>query len=252
MRKKIFYIFAHQDDEFGIFAQLKKDINLNEPIIFYLTSGTGKKIDKNKLYLRDKESLKSLISLGVKKKNIIFIGRKLGIKHNKLYLNSKKIILFFEKFISNNFKPDEIFTHSWEGGHEDHDTCNLITRKIKIKYKIKNCYQFSLYNAFNTNILFYKVFNPISKKNRKKIFAKFKDRILFLKLLFNYRSQIKTWIGLYPFVISHYLFKGFNIIEKLNTSKIISRPHSGRLLYEKRNFCKFSDLKRENKFLFKN
>ena len=28
-------------------------------------------------------------------------------------------------------KPDEIYTHSWEGGHEDHDTCNLIARNIK-------------------------------------------------------------------------------------------------------------------------
>jgi len=43
------FIFAHQDDEFGIFIQLKKDIEKNEPFIFYLTSGSDKKIDKNKL-----------------------------------------------------------------------------------------------------------------------------------------------------------------------------------------------------------
>ena len=100
MKKKIFYFFAHQDDEFGIFIQIKKEIIKNEIFIFYLTSGTDKKINKNKLYIRDKESLKTLISLGVKKKNIFFIGRKLGIKHNKLHLNAKKVTSSLENFIS--------------------------------------------------------------------------------------------------------------------------------------------------------
>ena len=66
--KKIFYIFSHQDDEFGIFPQLKKDALSNEVFIFYLTSGTNKEIKKNRLILRDKESIKTLTFLGVKKK----------------------------------------------------------------------------------------------------------------------------------------------------------------------------------------
>ena len=68
MKKKIFYFFAHQDDEFGIFIQIKKEIKKNELFIFYLTSGTDKEINKNKLYIRDKESIKTLTSLGIKKR----------------------------------------------------------------------------------------------------------------------------------------------------------------------------------------
>ena len=89
MKKKVFYLFAHQDDEFGIFIQLKKDIENNEPYVFYLTSGSNKNIDKKKLYFRDKESLKNLLNLGVKQKNIFFIDKFLEIKNNKLYLNAK-------------------------------------------------------------------------------------------------------------------------------------------------------------------
>ena len=216
MKKKIFYFFAHQDDELGIFIQIKKEIKKNELFIFYLTSGTDEKINKNKLYTRDKESLKTLISLGVKKKNIFFIGRKLGIKHNKL-----------------------------------HDTCNLIARRIKRKFKVKNCFQFSLYNAFKTSLIFFKVFNPI-KKNGKKVFASLSDRIYVITLLFNYKSQIKIWIGLYPFIIFHYLIKGYNFIENLDDNKIIKKPHSGKLLYEKRKFCKFEILKKKTNFLMNN
>ena len=249
MKKKVFYLFAHQDDEFGIFIQLKKDARLNNTHIFYLTSGTDKNINKDKLYLRDKESIKTLIKLGIKKKNIHFIGRKLKIKHNKLYLNAIKIKIFFDKYISNIIKPDVIYTHSWEGGHEDHDTCNLIARNIRSKYKIKNCYQFSLYNSFNTSVIFFKVFNPIEKKNGKKVLASAIDRINFIRLLFNYTSQIKTWIGLYPFIIFHYLFKGYNFIEILNSNKTIQRPHMGNLLYERRGFCRFETLKKRTSFL---
>ena len=250
MKKKVFYLFAHQDDEFGIFIQLKKDANINNTFIFYLTSGTNKNINKNKLYLRDKESIKSLTDLGIKKKNIIFVGRKLQIKHNKLYFNVKKIMKFFDNYISTFNKPYVIYTHSWEGGHEDHDTCNLIARKIRSKYKIKNCYQFPLYNSYKTSIIFFKVFNPINQRNIKKIYSSIKNRFYFVKLLFNYKSQIKTWVGLYPFIIFHYIFKGYNIIEKLNSSKKIKKPHKGELLYERRKYCKFTKIKEKTKFLF--
>jgi hypothetical protein len=249
MKKKIFYFFAHQDDEIGVFIQINKEIKKNELYIFYLTSGTDKKINNKKLYLRDKESIKTLTSLGVKKENIFFIGRKLGIKHNELYLNAKKVTYFLENFITNIHKPSSIYTHSWEGGHEDHDTCNLITRRVKKKFRIKNCYQFSLYNAFKTSFIFFKVFNPIEIKNGNKVFASLLDRIYFITLLFNYTSQLKIWIGLYPFIIYHYLIKGYNFIEKLNSSSTIERPHFGKLLYEKRNFCKFEILKKKTKFL---
>lgn len=249
MKKKIFYIFAHQDDEMGIFAQLRKDIVKNDIFIFYLTSGTDKKISKNKKFKRDYESLKTLKSLGIKEKNIYFVGRKLEIKHNKLHLNTKKALKYIELFIMKNFKPHLIYTHSWEGGHEDHDTCNLIVRSLRKKFQIKNCYQFSLYNAYNTSIIFFKVFNPIKIIGGKKVYAKLSDRILFIKLLFNYTSQFKIWLGLYPFIIIHYIFKGYNFIEKLNTTKEIKKPHQGKLLYEKRKFCKFSILKKRNSFL---
>ncbi len=251
MKKKVFYLFAHQDDEFGIFIQLKKDIENNEPYVFYLTSGSNKNIDKKKLYFRDKESLKNLLNLGVKQKNIFFIGRKLEIKNNKLYLNAKKVINFFENSILKKIKPSTIYTHSWEGGHEDHDACNLIARKLRNKFKIINCYQFSQYNSFNTSLFFFKVFNPIKKNNGFKIYTNLFNRIKLILLLFNYKSQIKVWFGLYPFIISHYLFKGFNFIEKLEKSNKIIKPHSGKLLYEKRNFCRFSIFKKKMIFIFK-
>ena len=249
MKKKIFYIFSHQDDEFGIFPQLKKDSINNEVFIFYFTSGTNKKIKKNRLILRDKESIKTLTFLGVKKKNIFFIGRKLEIKTNELHLNVKKISTYFENYILKSVKPDIIYTHSWEGGHEDHDTCNLLVRRFKKKFKIVKCFQYSLYNAYKTSIIYFRIFNPLKKKKLIKIKKLEKERLNFIKLLFNYRTQLKIWVGLYPFIIAHYLFKNYLFIEELDINNVIKRPHRGELLYEKRKFCKFSELKKSTKCL---
>ena len=144
---------------------------------------------------------------------------------------------------------NSIITHSWEGGHEDHDACNLIGRKVAYDNRIVDkSFQFSQYNAYNTKIIFFKVFNQIDQKKGKKFFTKFEKRIFFIKLLFIYSSQIKTWLRLYPFIIFHYLFRGYNYIEKLNKDKFIKKPHQKKLLYEIRQFCNFEKFRSKTKF----
>ena len=192
------------------------------------------------------ESIKVLKKIGVKQKNIIFVGRKNDISSNKLYLNAdkayKEIIKFTKKII-----PNEVVTLSWEGGHEDHDACNFIGRKIAFKFDIlRNSGEFSLYNAYKSRLIFFRVFNPINKRgNITKI--NFYERLLVVKLLFYYKSQFKIWIGLYPFLIIHYFFWGYNFVQPLNNDRSINRPHSGKLLYEVRKFCQFQEFKKKSK-----
>ncbi len=252
MKKNIFYLFAHQDDEFGCFIKLDKDILMENTFIFYLTNGSNKSSKKNVLSLRDKESLKSLKRLGLKEKNVFFIGNELQINHYDLYLNLDKVYQKILEKIKKIGIPDSLVTHSWEGGHEDHDACNLIGRKIAFNYKITNkSYQFAQYNAFKTSLIFFRVFNPLGNEG-KKFFAKFSKRLFYIKLLFIYKSQLKVWFGLYPFIIFHYLFKGFNFMEKLNTDKFIKKPHKKKLLYEIRKFCSFEEFRRKTKFFLIN
>ena len=242
-------MFSHQDDEFGCFAKLDKDILTENTYVFYLTNGTDQNSRKDLLSQRDKESLKSLKKLGLRKKNIYFIGSELQINHYSLYLNLEKVYKKIEEKIKKIGIPNSIITHSWEGGHEDHDACNLIGRKIAFNYKIvKKSFQFSQYNAYQTKLLFFKVFNQIDNKKGKKFYTKFKRRIFFIRLLFIYSSQIKIWLGLYPFIIFHYLFRGYNYMEKLNNDKFIKKPHSEKLLYEIRKFCSFKKFRNKTKF----
>ena len=72
MKKNIFYLFAHQDDEFGVFIDIEKKILDYNIYVIYLTSGYSKKISKSKLSKRDKESIEVLSKIGVKKKKYLF------------------------------------------------------------------------------------------------------------------------------------------------------------------------------------
>ena len=244
MKKNIFYLFAHQDDEFGVFIDLYKKINDYNIYIFYLTSGYKKKISASKLLERDKESINVLKKIGVKKNNINFFGRKLGIRCNKLYLNADRVYKEIINF-SKKKTPHQIVTLAWEGGHEDHDACNLIARKVGYKFDIiKKSGEFSVYNAYKSNFIYFKVFNPI-KKSGNYIRINITKRLFLIKLLFYYKTQIKIWVGLYPFIIFHYIFLGYNFIQPLNNEKVIKKPHSGKLLYEKRKFCQFQYFKKK-------
>ena len=85
-----------------------------------------------------------------------------------------------------------------------------------------------MYNAYKSNLVYFKVFNSLKKG--KIIKASFFRRIIFIMFLFQYKSQFKIWIGLYPFIIYHYLFIGHNYMQPLNKSKKITKPYRGKML----------------------
>ncbi len=228
--------------------QFKKKNNI---YIFYMTNGViSKNIDKNKLSRRDKESLKVLKKLGVKEKNIIFFGRKNNIPTCCLYKNLGKAFRILNQFFMKIRGNSTIYTHAYEGGNEDHDACNiLISKLIKNNKNIKFAYQFPLYHAYS--FFYYKVQNAL-KTNGKIIYIKstFLQRLKFISYLFYYKSQLKVWFGLYPFLIYNLIFRNYYILQKMNKNFIAKRPHQGKLLYEKFRDVSFSDLKiKFDKFL---
>ena len=91
MKKNVFYLFAHQDDEFGIFIDIFKKIKTNNIYIFYLTSGYQNKISKTVLSERDMESIKVL--------------KKIGVKQKILYLSVEKMILVVINYTLMQIRP---------------------------------------------------------------------------------------------------------------------------------------------------
>jgi len=248
------FILSHQDDEIGIFEILRLASEKKEKVyIFYMTNGSIKtEIPKNKIFYRDKESMSVLKNFGLNNKNVIFFGRLNNIPTCYLY---KKLDLAYKKL--NNFInkiPGEIkiYTHSWEGGNEDHDACNILVKKIlNSSSNIDESYQFPLYNA-DTPYFFYKV-QKFIKNDRKspKIKINLINRIRYIKYLFYYKSQLRVWLGLYPFLIKNFLFNKYMQIQYLNKNLDFKKPHKGKLLYEKFKRCNYYDFSRSVKSFLK-
>ena len=76
-----------------------------------------------------------------------------------------------------------------------------------------------------------------------KIRVSFNNKIKYIKYLFFYKSQIKVWVGLYPFLIFNFLTRNFYYLQEINKNFLVKRPHDGKLLYEKFRDSKFQNLK---------
>ena len=244
--KHSIFILSHQDDEICVFENIRLAIQYKKKIkIFFMTNGyLKKKISKRSISQRDNESLKVLGQLGVKKKDIIFFGRENNISSCRLYKNLNFCYKFLFDYLKNLEGRIELFTHAYEGGNEDHDACNIIILKILRNYN-KNilAFQFSFYNA-DTKLFPYKVQKPLKiNGNLIKVNIKFSDRLQYLKYLFEYKSQVKVWLGLYPFLIFNLLFKNYYFLQKINRNFKVIKPHKGLLLYEKFRNSKFEELR---------
>ena len=250
MIKNSIFVFSHQDDEFGLYNRIQESLKKNKVYVIYMTSGYFYKIDKNLLSARDKESIKVLTTLGVLKKNIVFFGRRENIFVYKLYKKLDLSYFFLKKFISKVKGDCEIYTHCYEGGNEDHDSCYLIVKKLFNRInKVKKCFQFPLYHAKNTIKPFYKI-HDCFKSNGKISILKISltDKLQYIKKLFVYKSQLKIWVGIFPFLILKILLNKYGKIQLIDNSTFKAyRPHEGELFYERSNRITFSKFLKEAK-----
>ncbi|MCZ4280909.1 PIG-L family deacetylase [Kiloniella laminariae] len=235
------FLFSHQDDEFGVFKVIEdlKD-NLENAHFIYLTSGT---FDGNLSASRNKESLNVLSKFGITSEQVHFIGGQQQIADGQLYKN----ISAAENTLHHLFKkigvPNTLYIHAWEGGHQDHDAAHLLGLALATRYNcLKNTFQFSLYNGYALPWIFYRVLTPISHNGEIiKIRISWKERWRYLKHCCSYPSQLKTWIGLFPFTLCHYLFDGHQKLQPCSLEPIIKAPHEGTLLYEARKVTSYGE-----------
>lgn len=233
------FLFAHQDDEFGVYAEIERLIQNSEDVdVYYLTSG-----DVNNSYskTRNEESINVLRKLGVNIQNIHFIGSKHCILDGKLI---ERLDIVYNELLNifNDLKPTRLYMLSYEGGHQDHDAVYVLgvvlAKKLNI---IANCYQFSLYNGKNLQFGLFRVLSPIRENGDVFSYKLTMGRMWFyFKLCISFKSQKKTWLGLSPFVIWHYVIKQTQDLQKVNFDRVYGAPHSNKLLYEQRGMYQHS------------
>ena len=214
-------LLPHLDDEFAILPILRifqKRRKNNITLLYFAESN----IQKNylRIFKRREENLKALGSIGLSKRNIVYLNDSFDIFDNQLHLSAKKIFHYLNKFINKGYK--QIITLSLEGGHPDHDSLALITEKVS-KINSINVFYFPAYNYENTFLIPYKVLVPI--KQQKDDYEKLKlYKFCWLdsfKLIFVYKSQFKAFLKLAPFLLFNLLFSEYIYYTKnINFEKV--------------------------------
>ena len=183
-------------------------------------------------------------------KNIIFLSMDIFTPDGKLPEHLSAVFNKILHALKNIYNVDDLYLMAWEGGHQDHDAAHLIGLALAKKLKIvERSFQFPLYTGIGLSASFFRLFKPILD-NGKPIFLNipFSARFKYLRLTLSYPSQFKTWAGLFPFFLFHYIFYGTQILQPISLARVRQRPHDGKLLYERRfsykyeSFCKFTSV----------
>ena len=230
------FLFAHQDDEVGVFQKILDEIRLgNRVVCSYFTDGV---LNGQSSSRRNKESLAVLTRLGVICDDIYFTGNLLSIPDASLPEHSEKAITWLVNWLDEFDSVTSIYLPAWEGGHHDHDALHAIGVMVAISTGHFNIVkQFPLYNAHQCVAPFFRVLHPLNANGALEVVKiPWSNRIRFLRYCLSYPSQFRTWIGLFPFFVLHYFFWGTQVLQSVSLERVRLRPHAGSLYYENRNF----------------
>ncbi len=236
------FLFAHQDDEFGVFARIEQETRAGRSLrCIYVTDGAATAGPDR----RDAESRAVLRQLGVAAQDILFVGRQLGIGDGQLHRNPRVLADWLDAFLDANPTLDSFFVPAWEGGHPDHDLLHAIAvDRLAARGRLAGVWQYPLYNGRNCRGPLFRLQSPLPENGtvvRQAI--GWRDRLRYVRLCLAYPSQWRTWIGLFPFVCLHYLGGGAQQLQRVDPARLEQPPHARPLYYERRAFLDWPTLR---------
>ena len=236
---KISILLPHMDDEVFIIPYLVflREQKSHDISFFYLTKSEGrnKRFDQK---IREIESLK-MIELIFPEARIEFLGRKFDVEDLLLH---EKVEILFEYFLRElDGTCDLIISPHFEGGHIDHDSASILASHLANTINTE-LLTFNLYSARRNYGPFFQVAKPVGKLNRDVKVKVLGSSYLYMFLIpIRYKSQIKTWLGIYPALFWRILVRRKFSLNQFPSFNPNLKPNGGRVLYENRKDGNFQD-----------
>jgi LmbE family N-acetylglucosaminyl deacetylase len=220
-------VFAHQDDEYGVAARIARERKSGRRVICaYLTDGAAQVPSS----VRDAESRVVLTHVGVDESDILFLGSRHDIPDGSLVEHLEAAFHLLERAVRDR-DVGEVITLAWEGGHQDHDAAHLVAVAFAQKRGVP-CFEFPLYRGNRYGNLF-RVLSPIrSTGSRTKL--GFSEALRASMLAWQYRSQRKTWIGLFGESFLKLVVLRREVVDEIDPKRVVDPPHARPLFYERR------------------
>ncbi|MCB1706245.1 MAG: PIG-L family deacetylase [Halioglobus sp.] len=236
-------LICHQDDECGTYLQILRHRQLGRRVVCAcFTRGVMGERDETQ---RNAESIEVLRRLGVDAADIVFAGSLLGIDDQSLIDNLPQAAAWLRAWLVSLGPVEVIYTTAWEGGHPDHDALHVISAQVCHELGLLGkLRQYPLYNSYQRPWQFFRSLYPLPANGPvERIRVPWSLRVRFLSYSFMYPSQLKSWLGIFPFFVAHYIFKGTAQLQAVSLERIAERPHEGALYYEKRGFSTWKHMR---------
>lgn len=235
------FLFAHQDDEFGVFFQLEQELRAGRRVCCLFVTDGGTTADPAR---RDAESQAVLRRLGVATGDVLFLGRALGIQDGRLHLRADVLATWLGTFFDSRSTIESCFVPAWEGGHPDHDLLHAIAVLVlAARARLEMVRQYSLYNGKDRRGQLFRVLSPLDENGPvEHQRVGWRERLRYVHLCLGYPSQWRSWIGLFPLVCWYYLRNGAQQLQRVDKARLTAPPHARPLYYERRGFLDWPTL----------
>lgn len=231
----VLFVFAHQDDEVVALPWIDDEVAAGNRVgCVFLTDGGSRTSPAT----RDQESIRVLAGIGVSGDAIAFLGDTRGrIADGRLAEQAHRGACLLSQWIDVKMPAlERMYTLAWEGGHHDHDAIHAVVLMEGARRGISgDCWQLHLYNANHCPAPFFRVLKPIVREGSlsRELRYKFSNAWRYATACWKYRSQRRTWLGLFPELFVRRMCKRCESASLMERRTAASRPHTGTLLYER-------------------
>lgn len=234
------FIFAHQDDEYFALPWIQEELrSSNSVLCVYLTDG-GSRTDPE---IRNDESTRAMLAVGVQQSNIRFVGSDEGISDGQLVHHLSRAHASVERWLIERGIPvNRVYAPDYEGGHPDHDAAHILAATVARNRGISNdSWSFALYNASQCPRPAFRVLRLIERPGLRTIRYSLVEGLRLAMFCWRYPSQRGTWLGLFPESLLRRVLLRRESVNPLRTPPVTERPHEGDLLYERMFGVTYSD-----------
>lgn len=224
------FLLAHQDDEYAMTSFLRAALRAGEDVrVIYLTDGGALSAR------RDKEALAALADLGVVNDRVIFLGSQEAIPDGRLYQNLDRAFAALMRALDGAPAPQAVFTHAWEGGHQDHDCVHaLAVACAAARGWAVPIYQAPYYRELRGVRKLFMPQTPLAENGPVEQRGwSFADLTSAVRVMLRHRSQWRTFRTHGPAMFIRFLAGGGGGLQRARPARVRERPHTGPLYYER-------------------
>jgi LmbE family N-acetylglucosaminyl deacetylase len=228
------FILAHQDDEIFFLPHI---LGSEKKLFIYLTNGVPRSATLKELNERTLEAKLVFQNLMACRNSIVvWWGLENSISDGELHkhLGKDLVIRLSEVLLQQGVQVSKLFTTSFEGAHQDHDSAAAIARKLAESFQVE-LVEMSSYPQRFPNFYSFRVLKPESPREVFK-FNRLEVLLFAFRLMILYRTQSITWFGLGTSIFGVYAFRKYKSSNPLQIQ--ILNP----CLYEFRGRAKQSDV----------